>query len=98
MKLINLIIGLFNVLLNIVYYLVASPVLIPLEIYKWSKNRKWRKNVNVDDKCFYINIMGTRSYGKVTAISEDKLKARVERREHGSYSSGWYEIDGLRVV
>ena len=94
MKLINLLLA----LLNLIFYVIASPVLVPLEIYKWSKNKKWRKNVKVGDECFFINLLQKRSYGKVTAISEDKVKARVERKDFGSSSSGWYEIDGLRIV
>lgn len=94
----------FNIL-DVSWYIILMlftmslpvPVLIPLEIHKWSKNRNWRKNVKVGDRCFFINLLEKRSYGNVAAISEDKLKARVERKNFGSSSSGWYEIDSLRV-
>ena len=98
MKLVKLIFVLFNVLLNVIYYIVSSPVLIPFGIYKCSKNRKWRKNIKVGDRCFFINSIEERSYGDVTAISDDKLRARVEMKDFGSRSVGWYEIDCLMII
>lgn len=98
MKLIHLLIVVFNILFNIIFYIIASPFFIPFEIYKWYKNKKWRKNIKVGDRCFYINFLEKRSYGYVADISENKLKARIERKSLMGSSSDWHQINDLKIV
>ena len=72
MKLIHLIAGIFNV----IFYIVASPVLIPLEIWKYYQNHKWRKNIKVGDECFFINFFGAQQNGVIKEVDKENKTAR----------------------
>ena len=98
MKLIGLIGWVFLGFLNLICYIIVSPVLAPLELYRWSKNTQWRKVVKVNDRCFFVNALNKRSYGEIKAISDDGLRVRIERQDMGSKSSGWHDIKYLKIV
>lgn len=74
MKLLALLLALLGFLLDAVYYIICSPYLIPRHFYRRHVNREWRKNVKVGDRCYFYNILGTRSYFTIERISEDGKK------------------------
>jgi hypothetical protein len=82
----------------IVYYIIASPVLTTIQIYKWNKNRKWRKNVKVGDYCFFKNVFGIKMYGYVATLSNDAKSVRVESIGFVSCTYRWHNIDHLSIV
>lgn len=75
---------------------VFSWLCTKLLIYTW--NRKWRKNISVGDQCYFINIRGKKSEGKVEAISNDRKMARVKIKAGLGYSIGWHDVETLKVV
>jgi hypothetical protein len=98
MKLLKLLLVITSLLLEVLYYLITFPVTLPLFIYKRNRNKKWRADIKIGDKCYFINMADEKSYGVVQDLSEDKLKARLEIKYHGSTMSNWYEIERLNII
>ncbi len=92
MKLIKLIFALLGIIFDLVYYIIASPVIVPVSIYKWHRNKVWRKNVKVGDRCFFINGLSKRTYGEVTGLSGNRAGLKMNN------ASGWYDINILRKI
>lgn len=98
MKLISFLIGIIRLLLDIIYHTITFPVTLPIYIHKRRCNKKWRADIKIGDKCYFINMADEKSYGVVQDLSEDKLKARLEIKYHGSTMSNWYEIERLNII
>lgn len=96
MKLINLIITIFLMALDGLYYIIASPVLVPIAIHRWNKNRVWREKASIGDQCFFINVKGRRTECRITD-KKDKRVLIQGSNLRGSFSR-WEELDNLRVV
>ncbi len=63
---------------NIIFYILASPYLIPLGIIRYNINRRWRKNVKAGDVCYFINKHNDKQRCVILGIADSKKTARVE--------------------
>jgi hypothetical protein len=61
MKLIELLINLFGLFLDFVYYVVSSPYCIVVLPIRYYKTKKWRKNPSVGDRCYFKNMLGDKT-------------------------------------
>lgn len=81
----------------IIFYVFFYIITSPYQLYKIYKNIKFRKNIKVGDRAFFINVQGTKTYGKVEIITEDGLKAGF-----GSlgipYSYQFIDINLLKII
>lgn len=88
MKLITLILSLIGLILNSIYYVLISPI----TIYRWKKAKDWRKNAKVGDKCYFKNMLGTKTEVKIHRIEEG-----IALIKDSNYSQ-WKEINKLYPV
>lgn len=98
MKLLNLLFGMFVLMANAIYYIIASPVLIPTEIYKWQVNKKWRKNIKEDCDCFITLALSGKTRATILALSNDKQKAFIRYHVGMFTTSQWVEVKRLYTI
>jgi F0F1-type ATP synthase membrane subunit a len=98
MKLLNLFFNVFVWAANAIYYIIASPVIIPTEIYKWQVNKKWRKNIKADSDCFITLALSGKTKVHIVAISADKSKAFIRFHVSMYTTSQWVEIKRLYII
>ena len=87
-----------HLIINFLYGVAMAPFFVPLMVYRWNKNRYWRKTVQVGDVCFYTNLAGGKTFGKIGAIHLDRSKVRIDRETGGGISSGWHDLNSLSVL
>jgi hypothetical protein len=92
MKLLNL----FLALLNLVYYIIISPVYLPYKLHKYYNTKKWRRNPKVGDKCYFINMFGSKTIGYIDRI--DNGKVLFKTKSLNSSSSQWIEVSELNAI
>ena len=90
MKLISLLLR----FLNVIYYIITFPFVAPLFIYKQIKIYRWRKNPQIGDKVYFINILNTKSIRTIKALNDDKTMAGIE----SSNSYQWMAIRDLKPL
>lgn len=89
MQLIKLILFLFNV----IYYIIT----FPYQLYKMHINSKWRKNIKVGDRAFFINVTRGKTYGKIESILADKKSVGFGSTSR-MYTYQIIDIANLKIV
>lgn len=85
---------LIEVLMNIVFYIIISPVYVPYLLYKWRINIKWRRSAKVGDKCYFNNILDTKTRCTIEMVKKNKTEVMVKALGF-SYSTQWIELSDL---
>ncbi len=80
---------------NIIFYILASPYLIPLGIIRYNINRRWRKNVKAGDVCYFINKHNDKQRCVILGIADSKKTARVE---YSSGANGWLYTTHKKII
>lgn len=61
-------------------------------------NKKWRKNIKVVDKCFFVNILGTKTSSVIKDIAPTGLVHIESTLGMRSIAYQWMEPEKLRIV
>ena len=65
-------------------------------LFKKYKNKKWRKEAKVDDKCYFINVFNTKTWGWIDRIENEKVLFKTKNLD--SSSSQWIDIGELNAL
>lgn len=88
MKLIGLFFGIVMVVFDLIFAMIVSPY----TLYKVFRNHRWRKRAQVGDDCYFKNMLGTRTWGKIDDMNGDQVRFVTPN------SSQWCSLKGLRAV
>ena len=87
---------LFLALLNLVYYIIISPVYIPYELHKYYRNKKWRENPQIGDACYFVNILGGKTVGYIDEVDNESVLFKTKSFRSASYQ--WMDVSELNVL
>ena len=90
MRLIGLLFVIIGWILNLIYGIIMLPYTVTIHF----KNRRWRKNPQVGDTCFYKNLLGTQTHCEIHDIDGDRVFI-ISRGGIGT-SRQWTTTKGLR--
>ena len=90
MRLIALLIVIIGWILNLIYGILILPYTVVIHF----RNRKWRKNPQVGDRCFYKNVLGSMTTCIINKVDGDRVY--ITTNLGMSTSSQWSTIEGLR--
>lgn len=58
--------------------------------------REWRQHIKKDDRCYFVNTLGQRSFVKVVAVDRSRPRdVQVELEWAGHITSPWIESSQL---
>lgn len=87
MKLIKLIFNIVDVVLNIIYGILISP----WTIRKVYLNLRWRKVAKVGDKCYFDNMLESKTWVEIYEIDGENCQV-----ENDSFSR-WMPLNELKI-
>lgn len=90
MKLIRLICILIVLFCDGVYQAIT----LPYSIWIVYKNRRWRKTAKVGDRCFFINMLQTKTWGTITDVYPNRNYVTLQT----DGSIGPHKLKDLRIV
>ena len=90
MRLIGLLFAIIGWILNLIYGIIMLPYTVVIHF----KNRKWRKDPQVGDRCFYKNLLGTQTYCDIKEIDGEKVY--IQSSGGLGVSLQWTTTKGLR--